>query len=102
VCGVLFLTPAIRAMLGQTGEWPVIETARAGCALAENDSREDYLRATLARAPDGAWIATPFEVQDSSMMSVLAHADCLLIRAPHVAALDAGGEVPIIRLNKRF
>jgi molybdopterin molybdotransferase len=100
VCGLLFLVPAIRAMLGQTGEWPLIETARAGCDLPANDSREDYLRATLSHGPDGDWFATPAEVQDSSMMSVLAHADCLLIRGPHAPALGSGDEVPIIRLKR--
>lgn len=98
VCGVLFLVPLIRALLGQSADWPVIETALAGCDLAENDFREDYLRATLSRNANGTCLATPAEIQDSSMISVLTRADCLLIRPPHAPALKAGANVPIIRL----
>ena len=50
VCGILFLVPAIRALLGDpdAGNDPS-EEARLGADLAENDGRQDYLRATLAR-----------------------------------------------------
>jgi molybdopterin molybdotransferase len=39
----------------------------------------------------------PFEVQDSSMMRLLAAADCLILRPPHAPAAAAGESVPIIR-----
>jgi molybdopterin molybdotransferase len=38
-----------------------------------------------------------FEVQDSSMMRLLAAADCLIVRPPHAAPAAAGENVPIIR-----
>ena len=55
--------------------------------LPENDERADYLRATLAHGTDGP-VATPFRMQDSSMMLPLAKADCL----DHPRALRAGGK----------
>ena len=73
-----------------------MSTARLGVALGANDRRQDYLRARLARGTDGALEAFPFEVQDSSMMRLLAAADCLVVRPPHAPAIKAGSMVPIV------
>jgi molybdopterin molybdotransferase len=72
-------------------------TARLGAAVAANDRRQDYLRARLTRADDGIEEAAPFAVQDSSMMRLLAQADCLIMRPPHAPAAAAGETVPILR-----
>jgi len=71
-------------------------TARIGVALPKNDRRQDYLRSRLARAADGILEAFPFEVQDSSMMRLLAMADCLVVRPPHAPTATAGAMVPIV------
>jgi len=80
---------------------PSIERAKVGAALAENDERQDYLRATLKPSPEasGGLIATPFQKQDSSMVGLLARADCLIVRAPKAPPLPAGSAVPIHRLD---
>ena len=65
--------------------------------MKPNDHREDYVRATLERGEHG-WLATPFPVQDSGMLSTLARADALIRRPPHQEALAAGAEVEILRL----
>jgi len=49
------------------------------------------------RAADGTLEVFPFEVQDSSMMRLLAEADCLVVRSPHAPAIAAGTMVPIVR-----
>ena len=98
VCGLLFLQPALAAMLGTGETEPVRETATLGADLGENDRREDYLRATLSHE-DGKLIAMPFPKQDSSMFSRLAAADCLLIREPHAPAANAGDVVEVVRLD---
>jgi molybdopterin molybdotransferase len=41
---------------------------------------------------------TPFDRQDSALLSVLAQANALLVRPPHAPALGAGAEVPYILL----
>src|SRR5579859_3755278 len=82
VCAFLFLVPLIRRLCGRSDLVTPTETVRLGCDLSENDERADYLRATLRGGPDGP-VATPFPVQDSSMMTPLAKADCLVIREPH-------------------
>ncbi|HYJ44413.1 MAG TPA: molybdopterin molybdenumtransferase MoeA, partial [Xanthobacteraceae bacterium] len=43
-------------------------------------------------------VATPAPVQDSSMLTKLARADCLLIREPHAPAAKAGEPCSIITL----
>jgi molybdopterin molybdotransferase len=96
VCSLVFLRPALRRLAGLPDEPEAMATARLGVALKQNDRRQDYLRARLSRSPDRMLEATPFEVQDSSMMRPLAASDCLVIRPPHAPPLAAGAEVPII------
>jgi molybdopterin molybdotransferase len=97
VCALLFLGPLIRQLSGRD---PTQETEAAilGCNLPANDEREDYLRSRLETA-DGALVATPLAAQDSSMMSALAAAQCLVIRAPHAEAAQAGAPCTILRMS---
>jgi molybdopterin molybdotransferase len=97
VTALLFLRPAIAALHGLV--WQTrLEAAVAGEGLRPNDQRQDYLRATLVQQ-DGKWVATPFAVQDSSMLSALAAADCLIVRPPHQPAVDSGDHVDILRIG---
>ena len=98
VCAVLFLVPLLRRLAGRPDVATSIDAARLGCDLPSNDERADYLRATLALGPDGVPVATPAPVQDSSMLTKLARADCLLIREPHAPAAKAGEPCSIISL----
>ncbi len=98
VCALLFLRPAVSALLG-LAEAPPEETAILGRDLAENDERQDYLRARLESDAAGRLTAVPFERQDSSMLATLARADCLIVRAPQAAATAAGTPVKILRLG---
>src|SRR5271163_3123042 len=90
VCAMLFLKPAIERLSGLPMVVQPMATARLGAGLAENDRRQDYLRARLTRTADGVEEALAFEVQDSSMMQVLSAADCLILRPPHAPAVAAG------------
>ena len=99
VCAFLFLVPLIRRLCGRSDLNMPTESARLGCDLRENDERADYLRAALRDTPDGP-VATPFPVQDSSMMAPLAKADCLVIREPHAPAVKAGSHCAIARLTR--
>jgi molybdopterin molybdotransferase len=99
VCGLLFLKPAIERLLGlETAEMPAAR-ARLMQKLPANDQRQDYLRAKLSRADDGTFEVRPFDRQDSSMMSALAHSDCLIVRPPLAAAASSGDSVEIILLD---
>jgi molybdopterin molybdotransferase len=96
VCALLFLHPALDRLGGAAKAEEAAPTARLGSALPKNDRRQDYLRSRLVRAADGTLEVFPFEVQDSSMMRLLATADCLVVRPPHAPAVAAGTAVPIV------
>jgi molybdopterin molybdotransferase len=98
VCATMFLRPAIDAMLGRVLEEEPQPTALLGRDLPANDNREDYLRARLSYDAQGRRVATPFDRQDSSMLSLMAAADCLVIRAPRAPAIAAGAMVDIVLL----
>ena len=103
VCGLLFVVPAIRALLGdpRAGE-DRSEPATLGRDMPENDARQDYLRARLDTAPDRLPIVHPESRQDSSMLSVLGTSEALLIRPPHASPAKAGGPCRILRLDRRI
>jgi molybdopterin molybdotransferase len=103
VCGLLFVVPAIRALLGdpQAGA-DRSEPAILGHAMPANDGRQDYLRARLDTAPDRLPVVHPENRQDSSMLSVLGQAEALLIRAPHAPAAESGAPCRILRLDRRI
>ena len=100
VCGILFLVPLIRALLGRDDVRLPRGRARFAVPWPANDLREDYLRATMMLGDDGSTaLVTPFAVQDSSMVSVLQQAQCLVIRAPHAPAAEPGDACEIIDLR---
>jgi molybdopterin molybdotransferase len=97
VCAVLFLAPLLSALLGEPPR-DRTEAAILGADMAENDRRQDYVRARLSERSDGLPVATPFPRQDSSMLATFARSDCLIIRAPHAPPAAAGTACRIVRL----
>ena len=98
VCATLFLKPAIQRMQGGDSALHT-SIARLGRDMPANNSREDYVRAGLDHVHDELPVATPFEVQDSSMLSTLADAGCLIVRAPGAEAAKAGTIVSVLPLR---
>lgn len=99
VCATLFLIPMLRTMLGITPLSLPRTKAILGRDLPANKMREDYMRATLSRRNDGTLTATPFELQDSSVLSLFAHADALVVRPPQAPAAKAGEMVEVLPLD---
>ncbi len=98
VCARLFLKPLLDALQGlPTGE--MVATARLGTSMAANDGRQDYIRATLEIAPDGARTVTPFKKQDSSMQRTFREAHCLIVRPPNAPAANPGDLTVILDLD---
>ena len=98
VCAILFLRPLLAALLGQPPSdptEPAIAWRRSRgqrrppglCARAASPTRRGELPAAM-----------PLPIQDSSMLSVLATADCLIVRPPNAPAAKAGEACRIIRL----
>ncbi|WP_297298217.1 gephyrin-like molybdotransferase Glp [uncultured Methylovirgula sp.] len=100
VCALLFLVPLLRALSGDphAGDDPT-EPAVLGRAVPANGQREDYLRAELSRSGDGLPVATPHDLQDSSLLRIFAQSQCLLVRPPHAPAAAAGDLCRIIKLS---
>jgi molybdopterin molybdotransferase len=97
VCALLFLGPLIDALLGKPRHDPS-EPAILGREIPANDGRQDYVRATLAVREAELPLVTPFDPQDSSMLGILATAQCLLVRPPNAPAGHAGDPCRIVRL----
>lgn len=97
VCSVLFVAPLLRRLAGLPDAPPPV-AARLGAAMKANDEREDYVRAGV-EATAGGLVATPFAVQDSSMLSTLAAADGLIVRAPHAPAAMQGEPCSVLMLR---
>jgi molybdopterin molybdotransferase len=97
VCALLFLAPAIAAMLGTEYIAPIAR-ARLALALKANGKRQDYIRAKLSRA-GGVLTAEPFALQDSSMQKIFARADALIVRVPGAPPANAGDEVDVLLLD---
>ncbi len=99
VCAELFVRAAIDRLRGLDGSLPPLDTARCGAPTPQNGPRQDYMRAELSRDADGTLVATPFPVQDSSMLTSHARAHALLVRPPHAPALEPGAPCPVLPLR---
>lgn len=99
VTAILFLKPLLRALLGEPTLFdPEREAILAG-DLKPNDRRQDYLRARIVDWRDGLPVVEPLALQDSSMLSSFAAADCLIVRPPNAPALAAGAGCRIVLLG---
>ncbi|KUJ81930.1 gephyrin-like molybdotransferase Glp [Ruegeria profundi] len=93
VCGYLFLLPMLRRMLGIEQVLTPFQSARLAEPIGKNGPREHYMRAVLGA--DGIRACAD---QDSSLLSVLAQANALLVREPHDHARPVGDEVRYLPL----
>ena len=96
VCGVIFVLPAVRTLLGLPPE-PPTRQARLTHDLAENGAREHYMRAQLTY-DEGMAHVTVFERQDSALLTVYQRANALVLRAPGAPAVGRGTPVTVIPL----
>lgn len=85
VCGQVFLLPALRVLMGLPAAPAPQKSARLAQDLTPNGPRAHYMRAALNDDE-----ITPFQRQDSALLSVLSGANALLIRPPHDPARKAG------------
>lgn len=94
VCGHIFVAPVIHAMLGLGHQPAARRTAPLAADIPANGPREHYMRAQLENGK-----ITPFERQDSSLLTVLSQANALLVRPPHDPARPAGAQMNYIPLT---
>ncbi|AKS46212.1 molybdopterin molybdotransferase [Octadecabacter temperatus] len=94
VCGHLFLLPMVRRALGQTDVLPRAVTARLTAPMPEGGPRAHYMRAVFEEGLEARTV-TAFDKQDSSMLTVLSNANCLLLRPIDDPAKNASDPVTI-------
>lgn len=79
VCGHLFLLPMLRAMLGLGHLAAPVKQGLLAVDVPANGPRTHYMRARIT-GHDGLPMLTPFDRQDSALLTILTEADGLLIR----------------------
>ena len=94
VCGHVFLAPAVRTMLGLGASAAPRLKARLAADMPQGGPREHYMRATAAEGE-----IAPNDLQDSSLLSVLASANALLIRPANDPPRSRGDAVDFIPLE---
>jgi molybdopterin molybdotransferase len=97
VCSELFLKPLLSCLGGREYRHDMREAVLAA-AMPANDLRQDYVRAVAVPAENGL-LATPFDVQDSSMLRTLADANALIVREPFAPAAEAGATCRLLMLR---
>jgi len=95
VCGTVFVAPVLRAMQGLARMAAPRHIAPLTAALGPNGPREHYMRAHLG--PEGL---RAFDRQDSSLLTVLADANALLVRPAHDDARPVGTPTEYIPLQR--
>ena len=100
VCAELFLRPLIDALSG-AAPGPNLLAAQLVSPLPANGPREHWMRATLAHSAEGVLTAHPLKDQDSSLVTVFAAADALLMRPANAPAAATGEVATVLPLLRR-
>ena len=96
VCALIFVNIAIRKMLGDDSSFPLLENGVLIGKMSKNDKRLDFVRANSSYKK-GVLYVTPFNLQDSSMITNFSRADCLIVRNPFEKPIDSGGKVKVLK-----
>jgi len=97
VCSHLFVAPLVAA-LGGRQHLIQRQTALLSHDLPANGGREQYARAVISRR-DGSYYADVFENQDSSIVSLYAKANALVIRPIDAPVAKAGETAKFIAIG---
>ena len=98
VAARLFLAPLVRRLAGFVDE-PLYAEGILGADMPENGIRTDFARARIERRGDGIATLLPLGRQDSSLLSIYARADALLVRDPGAAAAEKGDPCRFVALD---
>lgn len=100
ICTRVFAVPLVLAMLGLPAEAANPVPAALLEPIEANGPRAHYMRAHRVRSGSGAEEGVrPILNQDSSLISLLAAANCLIVRQPRSQALPAGAIVDTLPLD---
>lgn len=91
----LLLRPAMDALQGLTATALPRRWATLGAGIGTNGPREHFMRAVATETPDGL-VVTPFENQDSSVLSLLAEANAFAVHPANGKPMAAGERIEVI------
>ena len=97
VCSLIFVNIAIRKMLGDNSYFPLLENGILNGNMSKNDKRLDFVRAKSSYN-NGVLNVTPFNLQDSSMITNFSRADCLIVRDPFEKSVSNGENVKVLKI----
>jgi molybdopterin molybdotransferase len=97
ICARVFLVPLLAHLVGRTAGFAPIDAILTK-PLAANGPREHYMRATLDTSCSPPRVS-PFDNQDSGLITTLQRADCLLIHPVGAPAQPAGAVVRVVTLD---
>lgn len=98
ICGRVFLVPLVRRLLGIPSLHDEAETAILTHALGPNGPRAHYMRGRREAGAAGPRV-TALSQQDSSLLSPLAFADCIIVQPAHSPGLPEGAQVSVLELG---
>ena len=101
VCSLIFVNIAIRKMLGDISSFPLLENGVLNGNMSENDKRLDFVRAKSSYN-NGVLNVTPFNLQDSSMITNFSRADCLIVRDPFEKSISNGENVKVLKFTNNI
>jgi len=97
ICARVFLVPLVAQLLGRDVPLETTDVLLA-VPIAANGPREHYMRARLDTSLSPPRV-TPFDNQDSGLITALQSADCLIIVAADAAQQPAGTAVRVLKLD---
>ncbi len=100
ICGRIYLVALITALLGQDANTITRgEHAQLAQPLPANGPRAHYMRGVIRDATTAPPTVAALDAQDSSMLTPLAGADCLIVRDAHAPKADVNAHVVMLKLD---
>lgn len=100
ICGRIFLVPLIAALLGHDAKAMTQgEPAQLAEPLAANGPRVHYMRGVIRDPSAQPPTVAALPSQDSSMLTPLAEADCLIVRDSNAPHADVNANVVMLKLD---
>jgi len=93
----LFFVPLVARLAGKHYKAPLM-TGYLTRPLAANGARRHYIRACVEKNETGGRAVTPLDNQDSSLLSVLTKANCLIVHEADAPALPESSACTILLL----
>jgi molybdopterin molybdotransferase len=93
---MLFVRPALQALMGQSPTHLSTSHARCARALKKKPGRTEYLRGVLNTDENGVTHVNPVGNQGSGVLSSMVQAHCLIVLPPEVSSIPEGQWVQVM------